>query len=170
MILSDKTILRLGIVHPCKPRTVFRGKSYGLSSAGYDVRVDLDDGPGGAGIDGCARVMTPDGDGILLEPGQSVVVGVVEHFAIPSDIVGYVRDKSTWARMGLLTAQAVLEPGWKGYLALRITNVGPEALTIVDREPIAQVVFHMIDCEPENTYSGKYQGQGRGEHGPRLES
>ncbi len=113
------------------------------------------------------RQGAPDGDGISLDPGQSILVGLQEHFDIPSDVVGYVRDKSTWSRQGLFTAQAVLEPGWKGFMALRIVNLGNEALTIVDREPIAQVVFHKLDRIPERTYTGKYQDQGRGPQGPR---
>ena len=169
MILSDKTIRRLDIVSPCEEPGRFRDKSYGLSCAGYDVRVDLDldGGPGVVGMDGCSRVMTPDGDGIALRPGQSALVGLVEHFNMPINAVGYVRDKSTWSRLGLSTAQAVLEPGWKGYMTLRITNLSEDDLTIVDREPIAQVVFHWMDLIPERTYSGKYQGQGRGPQGPR---
>lgn len=167
MILSDKTIRDARIVIPCEEAATFRDKSYGLSMAGYDVRVDLDDIALQQLDPPCRKVMTPDGDGIALDPGQSVLVGIVEHFDIPSDVVGYVRDKSTWSRQGLFTAQAVLEPGWRGYMALRIVNHGSEALTIVDREPIAQVVFHKLDRLPERTYSGKYQGQGRGELGPR---
>ena len=169
MILSDKTIRDARIVSPCEEPGVFRGKSYGLSCAGYDVRVDLSalralDTPLEARV---PTVMTPDGDGVLLAPGQSVLISLREHFDIPSDVVGYVRDKSTWSRQGLFTAQAVLEPSWKGYLSLRIVNLGSEPLTIVDGEPIAQVVFHKLDAIPERTYSGKYQGQGRGPQGPR---
>jgi dCTP deaminase len=173
MILSDKAIRLNNIVTPCEEPGKFRGKSYGLSCAGYDVRADLSDMPDYVAVGpgtGYSKVMTPDGDGISLKPGQSVLIGLQEHFNVPPGVVGYVRDKSTWSRMGLFTAQAVLEPGWKGYMALRIANLGEEDLTIVDREPIAQVVFHWIDSVPERTYSGKYQGQRRGEHGPRLES
>lgn len=167
MILSDKTIRDARIVSPCEESGVFRGKSYGLSSAGYDVRVDLI-GVGGLPTEPWpAPVLTPDGEGISLEPGQSVLISLREHFDIPSDVVGYVRDKSTWSRQGLFTAQAVLEPSWKGFLSLRIVNLGSEPLTIVDGEPIAQVVFHKLDAIPERTYSGKYQGQGRGPQGPR---
>ena len=166
MILSDKTIRDARIVTPCEEPGAFRGKSYGLSMAGYDVRVDLIN-IGDLDEFLPSAVLTPDGGGIRLDPGQSTLVGVQEHFDIPSDVVGYVRDKSTWSRMGLLTAQAVLEPGWKGYLTLRIINVGSEALTIVDREPIAQVVFHRLESIPDRSYSGKYQGQGRGPQGPR---
>jgi dCTP deaminase len=155
------------IVTPCAEPGVFRGKSYGLSSAGYDVRVDLFANGAFEQEPYPRSVMTPDGDGISLEPGKSVLVGLQEHFDMPLDVVGYVRDKSTWSRQGLFTAQAVLEPGWKGYMALRIVNLGNEALTIVDREPIAQVVFHRLESLPDRSYSGKYQGQGRGPQGPR---
>ena len=167
MILSDKTIRLNNIVDPCEERTVFRGKSYGLSSCGYDVRVDLSNV---IVYDQYRYVMTPDGDGIALDPGQSILVGIVEYFNMPSGVVGFVKDKSTWSRQGLFMAQSVLEPGWRGYLSLRIANLGDEPLTIVDREPIAQVVFHWIDSVPEHTYGdGKYQGQERGPQGPRFE-
>lgn len=151
MILSDKAIRLNNIVSPCEERTVFRGKSYGLSCCGYDVRVDL-------------------GARCYLAPGQSILVATVEHFNMPPNVCGFVKDKSTWARQGLFVSQAVLEPGWKGYLSVRIANLGDAELTIVDREPIAQVIFQWIDGVPENTYSSKYMGQERGPQGPKFES
>lgn len=167
MILPDRTIRANNIVTPCEEPGEFRGKSYGLSPAGYDVRVDLSDAQEMTHGTPYRLVMTPDGDGIALDPGQSVQIGLREHFDMPIGVVGYVRDKSTWSRQGLLTAQAVLEPGWKGFLSLRIVNLGSEALTIVDGEPIAQVVFHRLESIPDRSYSGKYQGQQRGPQGPR---
>jgi len=166
MILSDSTIRDLGIVTPCVPAEKFRGKSFGLSHAGYDVRADLE-----APRDdwyNYGHVMTPDGDGILLRPGQSILLGVLEMITMPDDVVGYARDKSTWARQGVLTAQAVLEPGWIGHPSLLMVNHGSEDATIVHGEPIAQLVFHQMDRAPERVYGGKYQNQGRGPQGPRC--
>lgn len=168
MILSDKSIRRMGLVNPCESPAKFRGKSCGLSCAGYDVRVDLKDPRDSVFDPACGTVMTPDGDGILLKPGQSTLVGIVEHFNLPGHVMGIVHSKSTWSRQGLFTASAVLEPGWRGYLSLRIVNHGSEDLIIVDREPIAQVVFHLLDGVPERTYSGKYQGQQRGPQDARF--
>jgi len=162
MILSDITIRLNRIVTPCAERRTFRGKSYGLSSCGYDVRAEL------AGVQD-PRVITPDGEGIIVEPGQSVQVGIMEHFSLPPGVVGIVKDKSTWSRQGLFVAQAVLEPGWRGFLSLRVANHGDDPLAIVQGEPIAQVIFMQIDVVPQNTYSGKYQGQQRGPQGPRFE-
>lgn len=167
MILADKTIRANNIVTPCEEPGTFRGKSYGLSSAGYDVRVDLIAVGGLPTEPWPDPVLTPDGEGIQLKPGESVLISLREHFDMPLGVVGYVRDKSTWSRQGLFVAQAVLEPGWKGFLSLRIANLGYESLTIVDGEPIAQVVFHRLESIPDRSYSGKYQGQGRGPQGPR---
>lgn len=166
MILSDQTIRLNGIVTPCEERGKFRGKSFGLSHCGYDIRADLKDVEDWHEY---RHVMTPDGDGIALNPGQSVLLAVREHFSMPPGVVGFVKDKSTWARQGLFTSQAVLEPGWRGYLSIRVANLGSNELVIVDGEPIAQVVFQWIDNVPERTYTGKYQGQERGPQGPRFE-
>lgn len=165
MILSDQQIRSRNIVHPCEPRTKFRGKSFGLSACGYDVRFDL-----GSLSEFVAyrTVQTPDGDGIILAPGQSILVGVRERFEMPNNVVGFTKDKSTWARQGLLVNQGVLEPGWRGVLAVLLFNVGSEELSIIDGEPIAQVVFQTTGPVGE-VYDGKYQDQQRGSVGPRFD-
>ena len=170
-ILADHQIQNLGIITPCHVRTVFRGMSYGLSSAGYDVRADLENAWNMTTQDHhFRRVTTPDGLGIILEPGRSALVGIVEHFNMPVDVMGLVHPKSTWARRGILPAHCVLEPGWKGYLTMLLTNHSGEDVTIVDREPIAQIIFHRTERVPYRTYTGKYQGAERGPQGPRFES
>ncbi len=169
-ILADHQIKLLNIMDPCDERTVFRGMSYGLSSAGYDVRVDITSAwDMETGNHELRTVHTPDGDGIILEQGQSVLVGIVEHFRMPPNVVGFVHPKSTWARRGIIPAHCVLEPGWEGYLTMLLTNWSGEDITVVDREPIAQIIFHTTEQMPMNTYTGKYQGAERGPNGPRFE-
>jgi deoxycytidine triphosphate deaminase len=166
MILSDNQIRARDIVSPCEERQTFRGKSFGLSACGYDVRVDL------STLDewyGVRHVQTPDGEGILLEPGKSVLVGVQELFHMPDDVVGFPKDKSTWLRQGVFIGAPVLEPGWRGFPSLRLFNMGDEEIAIVDGEPIAQVVFQLITGEVEKPYDGKYQNAGPGSQGPILE-
>lgn len=120
--------------------------SYGLSYCGYDVRAAKD---------------MP-----VIFDGSTVLVPVLEKFTMPSNVVGFVKDKSTWARRGLLVNQAVIEPGWSGYLTLRFTmpTTGWEhnEVTIIKGDPIAQVVFQFIDEVPETIYNGKYQNQAKG--------
>ena len=175
MILSDKSIRSNNIVTPCEERATQRGMSYGLSCCGYDVRASADIGaydtiqaqPGGRTL-----INVGDGvftDGLVVDPGKSILIGCREHFDIPLGVVGLVRDKSTWARQGLLVNQGVLEPGWKGHLSIRVFNVGEMSLTIANGDPIAQIIFQWLDTVPDNPYAGKYQHSPSGPRGPIYE-
>lgn len=162
MILSGQFIAFEDIVQPFTYKQVQRGMSRGCSHCGYDVQFDhaaLDYG------ESHRITYTPDGDGVTLRPKEWVLLPIAEHFTMPDDVVGLVRDKSTWARQGIMVAQAVLEPGWRGHLALGVFNASGEDVTIVDGDPIAQVLFHRVT--DDSAYDGKYQDQPRGQEGPR---
>ena len=80
---------------------------------------------------------------------------------MPLDVMAVVHDKSSWARQGITVQNTVLEPGWRGFLTLEITNHHSEVREIRRGSPIAQVVFHCMD-QAVLPYDGKYQDQGRG--------
>lgn len=165
MILSARTIRELHLIRPMEAKGRQRGMSYGLSHCGYDIRVHMPDP-----ISGHRFTMMPGiGQGILLDPGQSVLLGTRGTFSMPDDVAGFVKDKSTWARQGLFNAQAVLEPGWCGSLSVRVANHGEHELAIIDGDPIAQVVFMRLDRPSEFAYAGKYQGQETGPQPARFD-
>jgi len=126
------------VVVPFYERTVQNGMSFGLSSAGYDVRTK---------------------QGIILSPGQFILLSTVEHFWMPDDVIAFVHDKSTWARRGIAVQNTVIEPGWRGYLTLEVTNHGDLIVEISAGDPIAQIVFHRMEAPAERRYDGKYQDQ-----------
>ena len=138
MILSGYTIKRLEIVRPFHFKTVLHGLSYGCSPAGYDVRLQ---------------------QALDLAPGDFMLGSILEHLLMPLDVVGSVHDKSTLARMGVALQNTVIEPGWRGYLTVEISNHGRERVRLPAGSPIAQILFHRTDyqCDP---YAGKYQDQG----------
>ncbi|CAB4126161.1 Dcd Deoxycytidine deaminase [uncultured Caudovirales phage] len=113
------------------------GVSYGLSEAGYDIRIKQ-------------PVM-------LNNMRRFALASAIEEFNMPRDLVGIVHDKSTWARQGLSVFNTVIEPGWKGFLTLELVYHGQEVLIIPAGAGIAQVVFHKTTRDA--AYSGKYQGQ-----------
>lgn len=167
MILSGKTIQRLGIITPCVERSQHEatGTSFGLSMGGYDVCLDQD---------------------IAVLPGFTTLASTREVFKMPKDVIGVVHDKSSWARRGLFVQNTVIEPGWEGYLTLELTyspvlsqkeiravceafnsHVRPapqscDAIQFLEGTPIAQVVFHQLDQMTEGYGNGKYQNQERG--------
>jgi dCTP deaminase len=139
MILLGKEIFERKIIHPSKPRTVHEetGMTYGASFAGYDIRIKQD---------------------LVLQPGDFVLASSLEFFTVPADILGFVCDKSTLARMGLFVGVGVVEPGWQGWLTLELKNQANHTIVIVAGQPIAQIVFHRIDGNIAG-YDGRYQNQ-----------
>lgn len=148
MILTAQRLREIRPVTPFNERTVENGMTYGLGPAGYDVRV---------------------AERLLLKPGASALASTVERFSMRADVMGFVHDKSTWARQGLAVQNTVIEPGWCGWLTLELTNHGYKELLIEAGSPIAQIVFHLLPENTELPYDGKYQNQERGPQPAILE-
>lgn len=147
MILSANSIKKRNLIYPCVPRTRIFGMTYGLSAAGYDVRVAQD---------------------IILSPDSFELASTMEQFQMDKDVVGIVHDKSTWARRGMAVQNTVIEPGWRGYLTLELTNHSTDIILIREGMPIAQILFHLTD-EPTEGYEGKYQDQEAGAQPARYD-
>lgn len=145
-VLSAQTIRRLGIFTPFHERTTEHGMTYGLGPAGYDVRIAEDITLANA----------------IYGKYSFRLASTIEHFTMPIDVIGYVKDKSTWARRGVLVQNTVIEPGWRGFLTLEISYEGPHTIRIPAGSPIAQIVFHRLDEPTEIPYEGKYQDQPAG--------
>ena len=129
----------------------YKGKSYGLTAAGYDIRI--------------GRIRHPLRDHELVErihlkPGEFLLAASFEHIRVPIDLQVIVHDKSSWARKGLALQNTVLEPGWEGFITLELSNHGGEHLLIEGGTPIAQLIFHQLDMPTNLPYNGKYQNQG----------
>lgn len=155
-VLSAQTIRarcrQTNLVKPFFERTRALGMTFGLSAAGYDVRIKQD---------------------FALWPSEFALASTVEHFNMPNDLLAYVKDKSTWARRGLSIKNTVIEPGWRGFLTLELHNTGKSMLRLEGGMPIAQIIFHLLDEPTEHPYEGKYQNQADqpvtaiyDEHGP----
>ena len=123
--------------------------TFGLGPAGYDVRI---------------------AEPIMLAPGSAALASTIEHFTMPADLLGRVADKSTWARRFVAVQNTIIEPGWRGYLTLEISNHGRDAVTIEAGSPIAQIIFDVLDEPAERPYAGKYQDQPAGAVAAILEA
>lgn len=158
MILSGQTIRELskikhktvfqGMIEPFEERTRFEGMTYGVGPAGYDMRIEFD--------------QTGSKTETLLTPGEFLLASTMERFRMPTNVMGIVHDKSTWARLGLAVQNTVIEPGWEGWLTLELTNHSEEPIVLKRGMPICQVVFHFVDQHVDKSYDGKYHNQQRG--------
>jgi dCTP deaminase len=146
MILSMETIYARQPLTPLVPKGYQNGLSYGLSSASYDVRIDQN---------------------LILWPGRFALASTMEMFNMPLDLAAVVMDKSTNARRGLCCQNTFVDPGFRGWLTIELTNHSWRFIRLVKGDAIAQIVFHQLD-HPTKGYAGKYQNQQRGAQFPRF--
>ena len=173
MVLPDHRIRALaaeqGMIEPCA-EPVSRGVvSFGISSYGYDMRLDREfrvyrPEPG--------RVVDPkavdprhfedvSGEVLALPPHTFCLGRSLEYFRIPRNIITLCTGKSTYARCGVLVNVTPLEPEWEGHVTMQIVNTTPAPVNLYAGEGIAQVVFLEGSSAPEVSYAdkgGKYQG------------
>lgn len=140
-IASAQTIRKRQPILPFLERGIHNGKTFGLGPAGYDIRAAED---------------------VSLFGGRFALGSSLEQFNMPNDMLAVVHDKSSWARKGLCVQNTVIEPGWKGYLTLEYSNHSRQIIFIKRGDPIAQIIFHMLDEPTELPYRGKYQNQSKG--------
>lgn len=144
MILGSKRLATTyrGMITPFKSKYRLEGLSGGLGPAGYDIALSLRQSKEWR---------------VTLHPRAFILAYTMERFDMPIDVMGIVHDKSTLARQGIALQNTVIEPGWRGYLTLEITNHSHDDVILVHKQPIAQVVFHQV--EGAEAYDGIYQDQ-----------
>lgn len=152
-------------------KTVFKGKSYGLSACSYDVRIahDCELGPIQGGT---RRHKRPDGQTEPQDyPPHYALAHTVEDFHMPDDVCGTVVDKSSFARVFVSAFNTLIDPGFVGNLTLELVNLSNEPVFIEAGSPICQIMFHQLDAPTERPYGpkDKYYGQTKAAHPARYE-
>lgn len=179
MILTDweiRTLAKKGMIAPFEDKLVRRVDdtkviSYGLSSMGYDARLS-----------GEFRIFTPstgqltcidpkaideramveyEGDVAIIPPNSFALARTLDYFRMPTNVVGFVSNKSTYARCGIVSPFTILEPGWEGHVTLEFSNTTPLPAKLYAGEGAVQVLFFSGN-EPEVNYAsrnGKYMRQ-----------
>lgn len=144
MIINGKSLLDaepLSPMHESKLIHEESNTSYGLTECGYDIRLDQD---------------------IWLFPFRRFVLGSsMEYFEMPTNLMGRVLNKSTWARRSVDASMTTnIEPGWKGYLTIELSYRGYLPIRIPRGAGICQIIFEELTTEAQ--YKGKYQNQQAG--------
>jgi len=150
--------------------------SYGLTSAGYDIRVGYNfkvfTNAECATVDPKNMskavfrdfILPPEQPGhILIPPNSFALAETVETLYIPKNVVCWCIGKSTYARCGINMNFTPFEPGWWGVVTVEIINATPLPVKIYAGEGIGQAEFFLMAGTPEKGYgdkkNAKYQGQ-----------
>jgi dCTP deaminase len=187
-LLNDKQISELADLDIFQPyvgekrRSLDDGTkaiSYGLSQAGYDIRLSpehflvfadegfyrhdlvLDPKLSDPTVP-YEQVLTHDQSGSFFEiPAFSFGLGTsLELITMPADVMGLCDGKSTYARCGVIINVTPIEPGWSGHLTMHIANPSPFPVRIYANEGIVQIMLYQLDAPVEKAYTGLYQDQG----------
>lgn len=149
-------------------KTVFKGKSYGLSACSYDVRIAHDLFL--SGVHGAAYYVDAKYWGHTYGPHYALA-HTIEDFHMPDDVCGTVVDKSSYARVFVSAFNTLIDPGFVGNLTLELVNLSNEPVFIEAGSPICQIMFHQLDAPTERPYGpkDKYYGQTKAAHPARYE-
>lgn len=145
--------------------------SYGLTSAGYDVRVadeflvftnmhtrTVD--PKGLAKECFVRHVAV--SECVIPPNSFALAKSLEVVRIPRDVIATCVGKSTYARCGIIVTVTPLEPEWEGQITVEISNTTPCPARIYAMEGIMQVMFDRTITPCHKSYAdkkGRYQGQ-----------
>jgi len=156
MIVNGSALMRAKPIKDMETCKMYaHGTSYGLGEAGYDIRINqtVVFSPGTK----YPRWTVTERDGACRGgTGRFALASATEMFQMPKDLVGTVKDKSTWARKGLSVFNTVIEPGWNGILTLELVFHGATRLIIPAGAGIAQVLFGRLQNDADYG-DGKYQ-------------
>lgn len=162
--------------------------SYGLGSYSYDVRIDRNFKMFKQGIttgsycgsDGVMKPLLPIIDtksknpteGLMEDfldvdyidiPSHSFALGnTIEAINVPRDILVECMPKSSLARIGLMAHITPIEPGFKGFITVELSNLTPYPIRVHAGIGIMAFIFHQGSEPCLVSYAdrnGKYQDQ-----------
>ncbi|MDQ1745907.1 MAG: hypothetical protein QOD07_170 [Frankiaceae bacterium] len=82
------------------------------------------------------------GDVLYLHPGQLVLAATLEYIVLPADLTAQVITRSSYGRLGLISATAVqVHPNFAGCLTLELVNLGEMPMAITPGERVAQLML-----------------------------
>jgi len=174
-VKSDKWIKDMAenykMIEPfCQAQISDHKISFGLSSYGYDVRVDkkfkIFTNINCTIVDpknfDSKSFVDLESDVCIIPPNSFALAKSVEYFRIPRDVIVLCIGKSTYARCGIIVNVTPLEPDWEGFITLEISNTTPLPAKIYANEGIAQLIFIQADEQCMLSYAdrkGKYNKQ-----------
>jgi deoxycytidine triphosphate deaminase len=81
------------------------------------------------------------GEKFVLHPNEVVLAATLEYIVLPGDLSAQVITRSSFGRLGLLSATAVqIHPHFHGCLTLELVNLGVVPVELTPGERVAQLV------------------------------
>ncbi len=97
-------------------------------------------------------------DSFVTKPWARYLMHTIEYIELPSDLVGFVELRSTFARLGFMIPPTMVDGGFKGQLTIEVqTPPFPVRLRVGTR--FLHLILSRTSTPIEKPYRGAYQGQ-----------
>lgn len=113
-----------------------------------------------------AQITATEKEPFVLHPNEFALGTTYEYMELPDDILGRLEGKSTLGRLGLMihSTAGYVDPGFKGFLTLELTNVANLPILLYPEMLIGQISFTLMTTPVEVPYGdpslgSHYQGQ-----------
>lgn len=115
------------------------------------------------------RARVPLGGSLWLHPGQFVLGATLEFIRMPPHLGAYVLGRSSWGRVGLIVATAVMvQPGYTGTLTLELVNEGDSPICLYPGVRIAQLAVHALPTATKHPYTRTKNAKYQAATGPEV--
>lgn len=92
---------------------------------------------------------------LVLHPRGLILASTLEYVSLPPDLAAVVSTRSTYGRLGLITATAAfVHPGYKGCITLELLNLGNTPVVLCPGLEVAQLVFYW--ASPSTPHQSRY--------------
>jgi dCTP deaminase len=100
------------------------------------------------------------GGAYRLPPYGAAIVTTYEDLKLPSNILGRIGLKSSFARTGLVASTGPqIDPGFNGKLFVSLFNLTAAPHILKFKDTFLTIEFHTLETPPERGYEGPYQGK-----------
>jgi deoxycytidine triphosphate deaminase len=97
----------------------------------------------------------PEGEDVVICPGDVVIIATEEHFTVPHDVQGQMSPKAKLLTIGLSAPTTQVDPGFAGQLFLAIANPGPRAVKLPGGYAVAKVEMQVLCDVVDRPWVGK---------------
>lgn len=111
-----------------------------LGCVSYDLTIDK-------------IISEKESDEYTLNPGEFVMVKTNEELKMPNNMVGYIKEKNSLLRMGVMVTGPMYQPGHQTYGYFRVYNMSQNKIMLSKDFKIAQIVFEVLGEVPDVTYN-----------------
>lgn len=102
------------------------------------------------------RLTVPLGEQFWLHPQQFVLGATLEFIRMPPHLGAYVVGRSSWGRIGLIVATAIMvQPGYHGALTLELVNEGETPIALYPGLRVAQLAVHQLSSRTSFPYEAQ---------------